>query len=579
VLATDALLSEGGELAQLSAETFTKLDAMLPPHWSHHNPIDILGDAGAERYGKAVEIAASDSETDGLLAILAPTGLADPTLIAEKLTPYAKLAGKPIIASWMGGRSVANANAILNHAGIPTYSYPDSAARVFTLMWRFSANLKALYETPAAVEEASGDGDSRARAAAIVGEARARGRTLLTEAESKRLLAAYEIPTVPTEVAAGEDDAVRAADAFGYPVVLKLHSETITHKTDVGGVALNLPDEAAVRRAFGSIRNSVRGKAGEGHFQGVTVQPMIRAEGYELILGSSIDSQFGPVLLFGAGGQLVEVFQDRALALPPLNTTLARRVIERTKIATALNGVRGRKPVDMAELERLLVRFSSLVLEQSWIKEIDINPLLASPERLIALDARVVLQPSDVKSAPRPAIRPYPSHYMKQWRFENGEEVLIRPIKPEDEPRMVRFHATLSDRSVYLRYFHLLQLDYRVSHDRLVRICFNDYDREIALVALHGGEIQAVGRLTKIRGTNDAEFAVLISDEYQGRGLGTELVRRLVEIGRDEKVDRVTAEILPENQMMQNVCRMLGFKLKFRADEDAIHAVLELQAK
>jgi acetyltransferase len=251
-------------------------------------------------------------------------------------------------------------------------------------------------------------------------------------------------------------------------------------------------------------------------------------------------------------------------------------VIERTRIATALKGVRGRKPVDMAELERLLVRFSSLVIEQQWIKEIDINPLMASSERLIALDARIVLYSPDTKSVIPPAIRPYPSQYVRPWKFENGEEVLIRPIKPEDEPRMVRFHATLSDRSVYMRYFHLLQLDYRVSHERLIKICFNDYDREMALVALQGEDILAVGRLTKLHGANEAEFAVLISDEYQGRGLGTELVHRLVEIARDEKVARVHAEILPENQMMQNVCRILGFNMEFRSDEGTIHAVLDM---
>jgi acetyltransferase len=576
VLATDALLSEGGELSELAPTTLEQLDSFLPPHWSRHNPIDIIGDADAERYAKAVAIAACDPQADGLLAILAPTGLADPTSIAEKLAPFAKLAGKPIIASWMGGQSVAAGDAILARAGIPTYPYPDSAARVFQSMWRFSANLKALYETPAGVEETTGDAASRARASALVEQARGNGRTLLTEAESKSLLEAYGIPTVPTQVAPDIEAAVRWSNVLGYPVALKLHSETITHKTDVGGVALHLVDETAVRRAFVAIRDSVNSKAGKGHFLGVTVQPMIKAEGYELILGSSIDFQFGPVLLFGTGGQLVEVFQDRALALPPLNTTLARRVIERTKIATALKGVRGRKPIDLAELERLLVRFSALVVEQAWIKEIDINPLLASPERLIALDARVVLFPLEALVAPRPAIRPYPSQYVKPWRFENGEEVLIRPIRPDDEPRMVRFHATLSERSVYLRYFHLLQLDYRVSHERLIRICFNDYDHEMALVALEGGEILAVGRLTKLHGVNESEFAVLISDDHQGRGLGTELVRRLVEIARTEKHDRVSAEILPENHMMQNVCRELGFQLQFQPDEGTIHAILEL---
>jgi acetyltransferase len=277
-------------------------------------------------------------------------------------------------------------------------------------------------------------------------------------------------------------------------------------------------------------------------------------------------------LLFGTGGQLVEVFRDRALALPPLNTTLARRVMERTKIITALAGVRGRKPVDLAELERLLVRFSSLVVEQSWIKEIDINPLLASPEGFLALDARIVLHPAETAAPPKSAIRPYPTKYVRPWHFEDGEVVQIRPIRPEDEPLIVNFHATLSERSVYLRYFHLLGLDQRVTHARLIRICFNDYDRELALVALRGGEILAVARLTKIHQTNEAEFAVLISDEVQGRGLGSEMVARLLEVARDEKLDRVIAGILPENQQMQNVCRMLGFSLEYEPEEGVIRA-------
>lgn len=570
VLATDALLSEGGKLAELSPATLEQLNQCLPPHWSHANPIDVLGDAGPERYAQAVEIAARDPETDGLLAILAPTGLADPTVIAAKLSAFAKLPGKPIIASkpviasWMGGASVAAGDAVLSRAGIPTYHYPDSAARVFQLMWRYSANLKALYETPSAVENSTDP-----RAAAIVENARARGRRLLTEAESKNLLTLCGIPAVPTLVAATLEEAIVGAAKIGYPVVLKLHSETITHKTDVGGVALNLPDEAAVRPAFQKIQSAV----GAADFLGVTVQPMIKMEGYELILGSSIDSQFGPVLLFGSGGQLVEVFRDRALGLPPLNTTLARRMMERTRILRALEGVRGRKPVDLEELERLLVRFSWLVIEHPWIKEIDINPLLASPEGFLALDARVVLHPSDTAVLPRPAIRPYPSQYARPWKFESGEEIMIRPIRPEDEPLMVAFHGSLSERSVFLRYFHLLDLDHRVSHDRLVRICFNDYDRELALVAVRGEqEILAVARLARKHLVNEGELAALISDEYQGRGLGTELVKRLLEIARVEKLDRVTAEILAENTQMQAVCRMLGFKLSFDADEGTVHA-------
>jgi acetyltransferase len=406
VLATDALLAEGGQLADLAPGTIEQLSTFLPRHWSHQNPIDIIGDAGAERFAKTVDVAAKDPATDGLLVILAPTGLTDPTAVAERLTQYAKLPGKPVLASWMGGRDVARGQAILNQAGIPTYNYPDAAARVFQLMWSYSANLKALYETPDAFEwddrDAAVEASPGMKASELITGIREKGRTLLTEAESKILLATYGIPTIATEVAANAEEAVSAACRIGYPVALKLHSETITHKTDVGGVQLNLADESAVRTAFQRIKESVTRAAGPEHFLGVTVQPMVRAEGYELILGSSVDSQFGPVLLFGSGGQLVEVYNDHAIGLPPLNTTLARLLMERTKIFTALGGVRGRKPVDLAKLEQLLVRFSYLVIEQRWIKEVEINPLLASSEGLCALDARVVLHS---KRCPRSAGR------------------------------------------------------------------------------------------------------------------------------------------------------------------------------
>jgi acetyltransferase len=345
---------------------------------------------------------------------------------------------------------------------------------------------------------------------------------------------------------------------------------------------LNLANASAVRRAYRAIESAVRAKVGAEHFLGVTVQPMIASDGYELIVGSSLDPQFGPVLLFGAGGQLVEVFQDRALALPPLTTTLARRMLEQTRIATALKGVRGRAPVDMAALEALLVRFSQLVAEQRWITEIDINPLLAAPDRLLALDARVVVYGPEMRedALPKLAIRPYPAQYVTPWTLKDGTPITIRPIRPEDEPLMVAFHETLSEQSVYLRYFSPLQLSQRIAHERLTRICFVDYDRQLALVVERNdpqtGErrILAVGRLIKQHRTNEAEFAILVSDQFQGQGLGTELLRRLIQVGRDEHVRRITADILPDNRAMQEICQQLGFQLH-RSLNEPVKAVIE----
>ncbi len=583
VLATDALVANGGELAILSEESVQALDGFLPQHWSHNNPIDILGDADSERYAKAIEIASNDPNSDGLLVVLAPQGMTDPAAVAERLKPYARSSGKPVLSSWMGGASVASGETILNAAGVPTFPYPDTAARAFTYMWRYSYNLRGLYETPALAEGGELDPDSRHQAEHIIETTRSQGRILLNEFESKQVLSHYGIPTVETQIARTEDQAVSCADALGYPVVLKIFSETITHKTDVGGVKLDLEDEPSVRSAFQAIKISVAKKIGPDHFSGVTVQPMVRLEGYELILGSSIDPQFGPVILFGSGGPLVEVYRDRALALPPLNTTLAQRMMEQTRIFIALKGVRGRKPVDLPALESLLVRFSQLVIEQPWVSEIDINPLLASPGQFLALDARVVLHPpgTDPDCLPRPAVRPYPSQYVSSWVMKNGTRVLLRPIRPEDEPLMVKFHQTLSDRSVYLRYFYSLSLSSRVSHDRLVRICFVDYDREMAIVAEHRdatGEhrILGVGRLVKSHAKNEGEVAVLISDACQNQGLGTELFRWVVQVAKDEKLARVEAEILPDNLPMKKIAKHLGFRTSTLTDPTSMRAILDL---
>lgn len=565
VLATDALVMGRGELASLSAEATGKLDAALPPEWSHQNPVDLLGDADAERYAKAVEIAGADQANDGLLVILTPQDLADSTRTAERLKAYAhKTPYKPVLASWMGSAEVAQGRRILSDAGIPVFFYPDTAARIFNYMWRYSYNLRGIYETPSLTEETT---DGHEQAGAILRTARADGRTVLTELESKRVLSTYGIPTVETRLAATADEAVREAQAIGYPVVVKLDSRLITHKTDVGGVMLDLRNAQAVRDAFFAIRGKLEALGRLEAFDGVTVQPMIRRGGYELIVGSSVDPQFGPVLLFGAGGVLVEAFEDRSLALPPLNTTLARRMMEQTRIYKVLAGVRGRPPVDLPALEKLLVRFSQLVAEQRSIKEVDINPVLATPGgELVALDARVVLHAREVPDdqLPVPAVRPYPSQYVGTARLRWGQEVHIRPIRPEDEPKMVEFHRTLSAQSIYMRYASVLKLDQRVAHERLSRMCFIDYDREMALVAEQPGpdgaaQIHAVARLTRLAGTKEAEYALLVSDAVQGQGLGRDLLLRLFQVGRDWGCDTIVAEILPENGPMRRICRKLGF--------------------
>jgi len=563
VLATDALISAGGELTDISPETLATYNSFLPDAWSHNNPVDILGDAESDRYAKALEIASKDVNTDGMLVILTPQGMTDPTEIAEHLAPYAHSTGKPVIASWMGGDGVAEGEAILTRAGIPVFPYPDAAAQSFVFTWQYASKLRDLYETPAVRRDSLLD-EKRDVAQGILNRVRAGRRTILTEYESKLLLAAYGIPTVRTELATTAAEAVHKAAEIGYPVVLKLHSETITHKTDVGGVKLNLRTVTQVAEAFDEIRASVTAKVGAEHFLGVTVQPFAKLEGYELIIGSSIDPQLGPVLLFGTGGQLVEVWKDRALALPPLTANLARHMMEQTKIFTALKGVRGRKPVDLDALDSLVVRFSELVVEQRWIQEIDINPLLASPDGLVALDARIVLFNPETTEAqlPRPAIRPYPVEYVEPWVTKSGTELLIRPIRAEDESLIAAFHDQLSERTVMQRYFTSLALSARTAHERLTRICFIDYDRELALVAEKkdpeaGPAIVGVSRMVHNEHGTSGILAVVVADDYQGQGLGE---------ARSEGIELVLIHFLPENTRMRELSQKLGFTLTDEKD-------------
>ena len=577
VMATDALMTRGGRLPALRPETVTALNACLPPYWSHANPVDLLGDATPERYRRAVEICAQDPGVQGLLVLLTPQAMADPTDTARQLVPFAQLPGKPVLASWMGAGAVEAGCGILNAAGIPTFRSPEDAVGAFLHMVQYRRNQELLYETPEAVPEQTAVDPDRVRR--VLAVARAENRTLLTEVEAKEVLNAYNITVVPTVAARTPDDAVAAAQRTNYPVVVKLLSRTVTHKSDVGGVYLNLGDDQAVRRAYHAIATSVAQQAPEGAFEGVTVQPMVRGQGYELILGSSVDRQFGPVVLFGAGGVLVEVFHDQALALPPLTRTLARRLMERTQIAHALMGTRGRREINLEALEVLLVRFSQLVADFLDIQEIDINPLLALPEGLVALDARVILAPADLPPDQRPrlAIRPYPNQYVSTARLADGTEVVIRPVRPEDEPLIVELHASHSERTIRMRFFSLVKT---LSRDSLIRLCHLDYEREMALAAVRTQDGRphfcGVARYYQDPETAKAEFAVVVNDAYQRRGLARQLMDRLIAIARERGVKRLTGLVLHENTPMIRFVQKLGFSVELTGDPTVVEAVLDL---
>ncbi|MEM7032879.1 MAG: bifunctional acetate--CoA ligase family protein/GNAT family N-acetyltransferase [Chloroflexota bacterium] len=577
ILASDALIQGNGQLAPLSEKSLKQLNTFLPNHWSKANPIDILGDAGPLRYVKALDVATQDSHSDGILLVLTPQDQTAPTQTAREIKKLASRTKKPVLASWMGGADVEAGRAILRQANIPTFDYPDTAARIFNYMWQYSRNLRSLYEIPTLTTSLD-DSPDQTWVTQMLDTACDMNREMLTEFESKQLLAAYGIPAVETYLASEEVDAVTYADEIGYPVVLKLHSATIAHKSDVGGVHLNLVDALAVRNAYQAIRREV----GDVDFLGVTVQPMLHLSGYELFLGSKIDPDFGVVLLFGTGGKEAQIFQDFALGLPPLTSTLARRMMASTQIYQHLRQISDQRGLDLDMLSQVLVRFGQLVIEQPQISEIDINPLWISANQLVVLDANIHLHSAKLaaEDLPRPVIRPYPAHYIFKTQLKNKTAVTIRPIRPEDEPLIADFHETLSDTSVYYRYFQMIPLTRRIDHDRLSRVCFIDYDQEIALVVEYRDtvsdtrEILGVGRLVKQGDQTEAEFAVLVSDNWQRQGIGGLLLQKLIDIAHLEGQTVLFGKILPENYGMLALCKAFKFETQHLYDEGVVEARL-----
>lgn len=605
VLATDALIAHGGALAELSNETLAQLDTILPLQWSHANPIDLLGDADAALYANTLEILSNDVNVNGMLAILAPQATSDPTASAKALEPFAQMKNKPLFAAWMGGAQVEVGANILRAAAIPVFQYPDQAVRMFDALWRYSENLRALYETPAQLQ-AEADAAEHAIVNGIFQSARETGRTILTEEESRQILTAYKIPFLETQLARTATEAAKISDALGYPVVMKINSDKLIRKSEYGGVILNLTSAHNVRTTFRAVKNTVTKLLGAEKFQGVHLQPMLNLQdGFALHIGSMLDPHFGPVLRFGAekrpppadargipitadATQMLEHdarYGDDALALPPLTTTLARRMMETTRVYKMLQEAN----LDTSELEQVLARFSTLVVEQPRIKAIEIHPLFVLPPatakesvRVLALDARILLHDAALSEneLPRPAIRPYPLQYITPCALKDGTPVVLRPIRPDDEAMLVHFHAKLSEQSVYLRYFHALNLSERIAHERLFRIASIDYAREIALVAERtdnaARELLGVARLTRQRGTNDAEFAILIRDDLQQQGLGTILVSKLIEVGRAEGIAKIIGEILPENVGMKRLAEKLGFTLTYEIEEGVTRAEISL---
>lgn len=582
VIATDALIINKAKLAKLQDKTFEELNKFLPSAWSHNNPIDILGDASADLYYKTVNEVIRDPNVDGVLIILTPQHMTDPTRVATEITKFAGIE-KPLFASWMGAKSVKDGIKILVDAGIPAFEYPDLACVAFAHMWSYKHNLESLYETAKIYPELITEKEIKQKhktISAIISKAKEENRTVLDETESKLILQTFDIPTVKTFAAKNEKEAVLLALKIGFPVVVKLRSKTITHKTSVGGVILNITTKKGVKLAFSQIKRSLKKLGKEKDFDGVTVQKMVQSEGYELILGSSADDQFGPVMLFGSGGKLVEVYKDMALALPPLTLNLAKRLIETTKIYEALKGEKNQKGVNLHELAKILTRFADLIAVYPEIKECDINPLLASREQIIALDARIILRKKN-EAYPKLAFRPYPAHYVIDSKLKDNTEIVIRPIYPEDEHLAIQFYKEISEKSLKERYLRVLHYDELTAKERLVRLCCPDYDREITLVAelkhkQKKREILAIGRFTKLANSHDAAYSLLVKDKWHKKGIGKRLLKHIIQIAKEEKMDNLISHMFENNEPMKSLCKKLGFVLEKSDDQNILLAKLKL---
>ena len=574
VMTTDALIACDGRIATLSDDTFEKLNEVLPPFWSHGNPIDVLGDAPPDRYRKAMKVVLKDKNVDAVLVILTPQAMTDPTATAKAVAEVAANSRKPVLTAWMGGKMVAEGIQIMNDAGLPTYTTPEKAVRAFMHLVSYARNLEVLHETPLDIPlDFQLD---RKRLRGVFDTILTEGTDILSENVSKAFLEAYEIPITKPQLARSAQEAVVLAKQIGYPVVMKIHSPDITHKTDVGGVTLNLASAEAVENEFNAMTKRAHEKQPKADVRGVSIQPMVTVpNAFELILGSKKDPIFGSVIMVGMGGVAAEVFKDRALALPPLNTSLAKRMLKSLKSWPLLKGYRGKPGANIDRLIEILMRFSYLVADYPEIKEFDVNPLLVTPERVVALDARIVVDRDLVVHSVRPyahlAIRPYPEEFVTRRKLKDGVSVILRPIKPEDEPMWHDLVASCSTESIWLRFSYLFK---QTTHEMASRYCFIDYDREMGIVAevKENGErkLIGVGRLVADMNHEAAEYAVIVIDRWQGRGLGGMLTDYCMEIANKWGIKRVVAVMAKNNTKMMKTFRNRGFEIDSEQEEDVV---------
>ncbi|HSO85967.1 MAG TPA: bifunctional acetate--CoA ligase family protein/GNAT family N-acetyltransferase [Draconibacterium sp.] len=570
VMATDSLISLGGKLVELSEKTLQRLNEYLPPFWSHGNPIDVLGDATPERFAGATEIVLEDENVDAVLVLLTPQAMTAPTETAVAISQLAAKTTKSIMAGWLGGASMREGIQIFNQAGISSFTAPEQAIRAFITLSNYSENQAMLYETPKEVP-VSFRYDRLELRKKYIKDIFPKAK-ILNEDDSKMLVNDYGINTTHPQPAATEDEAVAIARKKGYPVVMKIYSPDITHKSDVGGVALNIKDDEMVRATFRNMVKTAAEKRPDARIEGVTIQIMVNTkDGIELIVGTKKDPIFGTVMLVGMGGVTAELFKDNRLEFPPLNEQLAHQMLKSLKIYPLLKGYRGDTPKNIDKLIEVLIRMSYLAADYPEIAELDINPLVVTPTDVIALDARIVvdeeIMKKPVKEYSHLILRPYPESLIKTATLRDGSEILLRPIKPEDEPLWLELLASCSKESIYHRFRYDFYFD---SHDIASQYCFIDYDREIAIVAEVEEEgkkkLIGVGRLIADPDVEVMEYAILITDAWQKKELGFTITNYCMEIAKMRGIKILAAETTKDNKPMISVFRKLNFKIRFNED-------------
>jgi acetyltransferase len=581
VLAADAVIDRGARLAEFTPETLDRLDRVLPPTWSRGNPVDIVGDANGERYAAALEALAEDRGIDAILVLNCPTAVASSTEAAAAVIRTATAKPKlPLLTSWVGDGSAAKVRHLFARHRIPSYDTPEQAVRAFMHLVNYRRNQETLMETPPSVpEEFTTD---TALAQVVIGQALAESRSWLTEPEAKEVLAAYGVPIVPTEWARTPGEAASVAARIGGTVVLKIVSPDISHKSDVGGVARDLDGPAAVKEMADAMQERVRRARPEARLTGFSVQPMVRRpQAFELIIGVTEDPQFGPTILFGQGGTAVEIIKDQALALPPLNMRLAHEVMSRTRIHSLLQGYRDLPPANLEAIALTLLKVAQLVIDIPELRELDINPLLADQYGVIALDARMRVGKTEGPAGQRLAIRPYPKELEEEIPLGDGRTLLLRPIRPEDEPSLQATFAKLTPEEVRLRFFISMKT---LSHVAAVRFTQIDYDREMGLILTESGipgktEIYGVANIITDADNERAEYAIIIRHDMTAMGLGIFLMRRIIDYARRRGIREIYGDVLQENRQMRKLCGILGFREASVADEPGmIRVTLNLEA-